>query len=87
MATRCTGPVDHITEGIARAPAKQSNQKRFNIYLNIQQVKNLLKGNLNPVIQHFKNEMKEQSVNLGFEKAELNPEKKSVSLKIISPVP
>jgi excinuclease ABC subunit C len=38
---------------------------------NIQQVKNLLKGNLNPVIQHFKNEMKEYAVNMEFEKAEL----------------
>lgn len=38
---------------------------------NIQQVKNLLKGNLNPVIQHFKNEMKEHAINMEFEKAEL----------------
>lgn len=38
---------------------------------NIAQVKNLLKGNLNPVIQHFKNEMKQYSANLDFEKAEL----------------
>src|SRR5205085_5953416 len=30
-----------------------------------------LKGNLNPVIQHFKNEMKQHSENLEFEKAEL----------------
>jgi len=38
---------------------------------NIQQVKNLLKGNLNPVIHHFKNEMKECAANMEFEKAEL----------------
>jgi excinuclease ABC subunit C len=38
---------------------------------NIQQVKNLLKGNLSPVIQHFKNEMKECASKLEFEKAEL----------------
>jgi excinuclease ABC subunit C len=37
---------------------------------NIQQVKNLLKGNLGPVIQHFKNEMKHHAENLEFEKAE-----------------
>lgn len=34
------------------------------------QVKNLLKGNLNSVIQHFKNEMKEYAANLEFEKAD-----------------
>jgi excinuclease ABC subunit C len=38
---------------------------------NIQQVKNLLKGNLSPVIQHFKNAMKELASNMEFEKAEL----------------
>ena len=37
---------------------------------NIQQVKNLLRGNLGPVIQHFKNEMKDHAQNLQFEKAE-----------------
>jgi len=36
----------------------------------IQQIKNLLKGNLNPVILHFKNEMKLLSQELEFEKAE-----------------
>jgi len=54
----CKGPCE----------AKQSEED-YN--QNIQQVKNLLKGNLNPVIQHFKNEMKENAVNLEFEKAEL----------------
>ncbi len=38
---------------------------------NLAQVKNLLKGNLSPVIQHFKKEMKEYATNLEFEKAEL----------------
>lgn len=37
---------------------------------NIQQVKNLLRGNLGPVIQHFKQEMKGHAQNLEFEKAE-----------------
>lgn len=37
---------------------------------NIQQVKNLLRGNLGPVIQHFKTEMKGHAQNLEFEKAE-----------------
>src|SRR5947209_20527617 len=38
---------------------------------NIVQVKNLLKGNLSPVIQYFKYQMKQLSENLEFEKAEL----------------
>ena len=37
----------------------------------IEQVKNLLKGNLNPVINHFKNEMKGLAEKLEFEKADL----------------
>ncbi|MER3499025.1 MAG: excinuclease ABC subunit C [Chitinophagaceae bacterium] len=37
----------------------------------IVQVKNLLKGKLRPVIQHFKNEMKEYVTQMEFEKAEL----------------
>jgi len=37
----------------------------------IEQIKNLLKGNLNPVINHFKNEMKGHAEKLEFEKAEL----------------
>ncbi|MBD0364923.1 MAG: excinuclease ABC subunit C [Flavisolibacter sp.] len=36
---------------------------------NIAQIKNLLKGNLSPVFQHFKNEMKWYTENLEFEKA------------------
>lgn len=54
----CKGPCE----------AKQSEED-YN--QNIQQVKNLLKGNLSPVIQHFKNEMKAYAVNMEFEKAEL----------------
>ncbi|MBI5373375.1 MAG: excinuclease ABC subunit UvrC [Sphingobacteriales bacterium] len=38
---------------------------------NLQQLKNLLRGNLAPVIRHFKEEMKEQAEGLAFEKAEL----------------
>jgi excinuclease ABC subunit C len=37
----------------------------------LQQVRNILKGNLNPVIQHFRNEMKEAAAELRFEKAEM----------------
>jgi excinuclease ABC subunit C len=37
----------------------------------LQQVKNLLSGNLNPVLQHLKQEMKEQVAALKFEKAEI----------------
>ncbi|HZI02317.1 MAG TPA: excinuclease ABC subunit UvrC [Flavisolibacter sp.] len=38
---------------------------------NIAQIKNLLKGQLTPVFQHFKNEMKQYAEALEFEKAEL----------------
>ena len=37
----------------------------------LQQIKNILKGNLDPVIQHFKNEMKEYAADMEFEKAEI----------------
>ncbi len=37
----------------------------------LQQVRNILKGNINSVIQHFKQEMIGHSINLQFEKAEL----------------
>ena len=36
----------------------------------LQQVRNILKGNLQPVIQHFKYEMSQQALNMQFEKAE-----------------
>ncbi|MGN6165667.1 MAG: excinuclease ABC subunit UvrC [Flavisolibacter sp.] len=42
---------------------------------NIGQIKNLLKGNLGPVIQHFKTEMKGHAGNLEFEKAEASRKK------------
>jgi excinuclease ABC subunit C len=35
------------------------------------QVKNVMKGNLSPVISHFRSEMKEYAANLDFEKAEI----------------
>lgn len=38
---------------------------------NLAQLKNLLRGNLAPVMRHFKEEMKNHSSNLAFEKAEL----------------
>lgn len=41
----------------------------------INQLKNLLKGNLQPVIRHFKEEMKGFAANLAFEKAELTRKK------------
>jgi excinuclease ABC subunit C len=42
---------------------------------NINQVKNMLKGNLSPVLQHFKKQMKEHAENMEFEKAELTHNK------------
>lgn len=48
----------------------ENHQSEEDYDLNISQIKNLLKGNLNPVIQHFKNEMKEQAFALQFEQAE-----------------
>jgi excinuclease ABC subunit C len=42
---------------------------------NIAQVKNLLRGNLSPVIQHFKKEMKKHAEALEFEKAGLTHKK------------
>ena len=38
---------------------------------NLEQVKELLRGNLTPVLRHFKNEMKNYSEQLAFEKAEI----------------
>jgi excinuclease ABC subunit C len=45
-------------------------QTAANYNESISQVKNLLKGNLSPVINHFKEEMKQLAINLEFEKAE-----------------
>jgi excinuclease ABC subunit C len=39
------------------------------------QVKNIMKGNLTPVIQHFKTEMKQYAANLDFERAEITKKK------------
>ncbi len=41
----------------------------------LNQVKNIMKGNLNPVIQHFRGEMKQYSIELDFERAELTRKK------------
>jgi excinuclease ABC subunit C len=38
---------------------------------NLAQLKNLLRGNLSPVIRHFKDEMKNHAAELSFEKAEI----------------
>ena len=42
---------------------------------NISQLKNLLKGNLSPVVRHFREEMKNFSTGLAFEKAEITRKK------------
>src|SRR4029079_2404729 len=39
------------------------------------QVKNIMKGNLTPVIQHFRAEMKQYAANLDFERAEITKKK------------
>jgi excinuclease ABC subunit C len=48
----------------------EAHQSEEDYNQNISQIKNLLKGNLGPVIQHFKNEMKVHAQELEFEKAE-----------------
>ena len=56
--------------GNCKGPCEQyQSEEDYN--QNIQQVKNLLRGNLQPVIQHFKSELKNLSENLEFEKAVL----------------
>jgi excinuclease ABC subunit C len=42
---------------------------------NLEQVKNILKGNLSPVIRHLKEEMKKFAADMNFEKAEINRKK------------
>lgn len=42
---------------------------------NLDQLKNLLKGNLSPVLRHFREEMKTFATNLAFEKAEITRKK------------
>src|SRR4051794_1043760 len=54
----CKGPCE----------GKQTEQEHAEA---LQQVRNILKGNLQPIIQHFKGEMVQHASNLDFEKAEL----------------
>jgi len=48
----------------------EAHQSEEDYNQNIAQVKNLLRGNLGPVAQHFKAEMRQHAENLQFEKAE-----------------
>ncbi|RYF86815.1 MAG: excinuclease ABC subunit C [Chitinophagaceae bacterium] len=48
----------------------EAHQSEEDYSENIRQIKNILKGNLNAVIQHFKKEMKQHAEGLEFEKAE-----------------
>lgn len=50
-------------------------QTEENYKEDLQQLVNLLKGNLKPVIQHFKNEMRQFAENMEFEKAAANKKK------------
>lgn len=50
-------------------------QSREDYDAGIAQVRNFLKGNLGPVIQHFRNQMKEHAEKLEFEKAEVMKKK------------
>jgi len=54
----CKGPCEGL-----QSPADYNEQ--------LQQLRNLLRGNLAPVIRHFREEMKTHAGNLAFEKAEL----------------
>ncbi len=54
----CKGPCENL----------QSEEDYAN---NLEQVKELLKGNLTPVLRHFRNEMRTYSEQLAFEKAEI----------------
>jgi excinuclease ABC subunit C len=47
----------------------EAQQDEADYQQNLQQLKNLLKGNLSPVIRHFKDEIKELSRSMAFEKA------------------
>jgi excinuclease ABC subunit C len=49
----------------------EAHQSEDDYNENIAQIKNLLRGNLSPVFQHFKKELKQHAENLEFEKAEL----------------
>jgi excinuclease ABC subunit C len=58
----CKGPCEDL----------QSEEDYAN---NLEQVKELLKGNLTPVLRHFRNEMRNNSEQLAFEKAEITRKK------------
>lgn len=58
----CKGPC----EGLQTAEDYQEN---------LAQLKNMLRGNLSPVIRHFREEMKGHAANLAFEKAEITRKK------------
>jgi excinuclease ABC subunit C len=49
----------------------EGHQTRQNYDEGLGQIRNFLKGNLAPVIQHFRNQMKEYASSLEFEKAEM----------------
>ena len=49
----------------------QNFQSKEDYLEGLEQMRNILKGNLGSVINHFKKEMKQQVLNLSFEKAEL----------------
>jgi excinuclease ABC subunit C len=53
----------------------EGNQSEESYASALQQVRNILKGNLQPVIQHFKQEMAQFAIDLKFEKAELTRKK------------
>lgn len=53
----------------------ESLQSEADYRENLEQVKNILKGNLSPVIRHLKDEMKQFAADLNFEKAEINRKK------------
>lgn len=56
--------------GNCKGPCEGLQQKE-DYAENLSQLKNLLKGNLSPVIRHFREEMKTHAIALAFEKAEL----------------
>lgn len=80
-----TCPLNLTTKNISRGKFKvcleyhlgnckgpcEAHQSEDDYNNSIQQVKNLLKGNLNPVIHHFKIEMKRCAETMEFEKADL----------------
>ncbi len=49
------------------------------------QLKNILKGNLGPLIQQFKKEMRDMAEKMDFEKAEHDPKENSNTWKTMSP--